>query len=355
MSRARRAVLVSIAAALAATAAPAYATNTSETSGPGYAYLRSDLLGESPTGMKVLVDKRAGQKHASAIASFAKADVRTMAALHLPITFGGYYTKATTASGSITITESRKGCGAVKGGDRAGLTEAEFTTIPAGASEPAGTAPSWYVDHSVIYLCPDLLTVATPKLSPVQRRLPAKSRAVVLAKLKKKAKAEATKLQKTTVAHELGHAVGLGHTSYKVRGKYQVMYPVANSAPTTYASGDLAGLAALAAGSDAVKRAFPPEGTVGHSGPTGSTLTVTGSAKLKYLPGTSVHVELRVAQVGGSAFSTPTETTADGTFAFNTALLSPACYTVTATSPFGPSTVLGGFSFFDGSGRPPAC
>ena len=43
------------------------------------------------------------------------------------------------------------------------------------------------------------------------------------------------------VLHELGHVIGLGHTSWTS----QIMYPVDESSPITYASGDLRGLAEL--------------------------------------------------------------------------------------------------------------
>ena len=43
------------------------------------------------------------------------------------------------------------------------------------------------------------------------------------------------------VLHELGHVIGLGHTSWT----NQIMYPVDESSPITYGSGDLRGLAEL--------------------------------------------------------------------------------------------------------------
>lgn len=61
----------------------------------------------------------------------------------------------------------------------------------------------------------------------------------------------------STVAHEVGHALGLQHYDETFRGEYQLMVPTASNAPDDYRSGDLAGLIDLSEYRDRA-----PRGTV---------------------------------------------------------------------------------------------
>jgi hypothetical protein len=322
----------------------ALAADTSPTSPSGYSYLFADLLGEAPNGMTVTVDRRAGQKHATTIGSFAKADVAVMASVGLPITFGGYAKSALkTSLGSIEITEGLQGCGKAANGDRAGWTSAHVMSIPLTADAPASSAKSLYVTYSTVYICPDLFKLSIRKLTAAEKNLPKKKRAALQAKLTKRAQAVATKLQRTTVAHELGHAVGLGHMSKKVAGKYQVMYPIANNAPTTYASGDLAGLTALASGSTSVKLLYPPTGTYTKPGTSSRDFVISGTVGLPYQPGVFPHVVLQRATVKTSAWKTVSEMDVDATGRFSLPGSYPVgendSYRVVAFSPATPSVV----------------
>ncbi len=319
MNRLAVTVIAGVLAASLLSRADAQATNTSSTTGPGFAFLYGDLVGEAPTGMTVYVAKGTTQRHSSLIASYAKPAIAQMAKLGLPISYAGYYTKAPSGTGVITVTESNAGCGsgAKKNQERSGYTDTRIITTPAPA----------YVDHSFIYICPAVFKVALPKN---YAKLSAKQRKTV----KAKATAATTHNTQATVVHELGHSVGLGHTAYKVGGKYQVMYPEANEASTSYGSGDQAGIRQLAAGSVSVKLGAAPTLTFAPSdvNAPGDTVTVTGTATLAFFPGATVHITISVTPTGGATTIVTADSLADGSFSLTVPKAIPADYAIVATS-----------------------
>lgn len=300
------------AIAESATVLPLTPANTSAKSGPGYSLESAFLLGDAPAGMKVYVNK-ATAHHATLYALVKKA-ANSIRKTGLSVTFVGYYTKASAATGVIDVTESAAGCAAGPDHSLGGITTpALFFTSSRAITTTAG--PGYrYVDHSLVRICPRSLSSG--------------------------------KLGQAVVGHELGHAVGLGHTQYKVDGAYQLMNPVATAGRVNYGSGDIAGFKRLAAGTLQVKATSSPisGGKVMFSSTTpvinnvpqlaSATVTVRGAAKMVWYPGTSVPVAIAVKTSSGVWQTVATtDTNGEGKFSASFAGVLKADYRVTAISP----------------------
>ena len=189
---------------------------TTSPTGRGYTYLQAAMTAETPAGFQVWVNARAA--HHWAIASTAAAAVKELHALGINIRWRGYgYPQA--AEGVVRINEGSKGCGG--DGSTVGMTWTSWESLPSGTN---------YASGADIYLCPRLFRMGS----------------------------WATQ---ATVRHELGHAMGLGHTNYRYDGSYQVMNASVRPGVTRYRAGDRAGLRQLAANTRAIKSQIPP---IGH-------------------------------------------------------------------------------------------
>jgi hypothetical protein len=225
--------------------ATARSVDSSET---GYTMLQSTLVGETPAGFDVWVDPRA--PHHWAIARSAASSVRSLHALGTRIRYRGYGTPAA-GEGLVQIREGTRGCG--NGGGTIGMTWTYWKTIDASKR---------YVYRADVYLCPKLFQMATWATA-------------------------------ATVGHELGHAMGLGHTNYRYLGSYQLMNAVVRKGVASYQKGDRAGLIRLARNSNWVKTEIPPAGKLDASSwQNDGTILFRGWALLKYFRSDPVRITL---------------------------------------------------------------
>jgi len=227
---------------------PPSAAEAPASSGRGYTYLQADMIAETPAGFQVWVNARA--THHRAIASTAEAAVKELHALGINIRWRGYgYPSA--AEGVVRISEGSKGCGG--DGSTVGMTWTSWHSLPSGKE---------YASGADIYLCPRLFGMGS----------------------------WATQ---ATVRHELGHAMGLGHTNYRYDGSYQVMNASVRPGVTRYRPGDRAGLRRLAENTRAIKSQIPPTGHLDASTfQPDDTIQFQGWALLQYDKAGSVTVLL---------------------------------------------------------------
>jgi hypothetical protein len=241
-------VRVSADAAQAPTSAHARAKG----SGPGYVYMTQRLIGETPLGLSVWV--AAGSGHRGEIAKYAAASVRALRGFGLNVHWKGYGTPKAT-DGVVTLRESSAGCSGGTG--VIGMTWPYWNRLPNG---------DLYTDSAEIALCPTLFANFGSWVA------------------------------KATIHHELGHAMGLGHTNYTYGGSYQVMNAVVHKGVTTYRSGDANGLRQLAGNAQRVRDEIAPIGRFDASSQTGKDLDFTGWALLTY--GKKVGVTIKVTDNG---------------------------------------------------------
>lgn len=175
----------------------------------GYTYYDNRLLGYTPAGLNVWVNR--STKHHTAIAKYTKAGVAELRRAGVPIVYRGWGTPTRT-EGVVTVSEGRRGC--AKDG-RVG------TTYPLMGMLSGNRA---YVYNAEIAICPTLFKYARWQWV-------------------------------ATMKHELGHAVGLGHSG-KYHGKAQLMHWRNTPGVTTFRAGDKAGVRALARNTSAVRVAL---------------------------------------------------------------------------------------------------
>jgi hypothetical protein len=214
---------------------------------PGYTLFTPRVIGDRPSGLYVRVDPRARNRGAIArVAARAVADQRRQG---VNIHWHGYGAPRT-ASGWINITESNAGC---RPGTRVvGITWPSFVRLPNG---------DLYVDRANIALCPTLFTRYS------------------------------SAVQNGAIRHEMGHAVGLAHTNYVYRGRYQAMNAVIHPSTRGYQSGDASGLRRLAANAARVRSEVPPNGRLQHSTwRSNGTIALSGWASLHYFRGDAVTI-----------------------------------------------------------------
>lgn len=179
----------------------------------GYVLGVPGLLGETPAGFRVWVNRRA--PHRANIARNAKATVALWHKLGLKATYKGYGAPRL-REGIITVTEGLSGCT----GGHAGITW--HTSMPL----PRRKA---YMQSARVVICPRLYRYPRWQWS-------------------------------ATVRHELGHAVGLGHFDGSYKGSTQVMRSVNHAPVATFKAGDINGLKYLAGNNTRVRNAIPPHG-----------------------------------------------------------------------------------------------
>lgn len=213
----------------------------------GFAFLQPTLVGQTPAGFGVWVNPAA--RHHWAIASAAAAAVSDLRALGDNVRWRGYGLPRST-EGVVRVLEGSKGCGT--DGRTIGVTWAYWKTLDSGKR---------YVYRSDVYLCPRLFSMAT----------------------------WATKV---TVRHELGHAMGLGHTNYRYLGSYQVMNAVVRSSVIHYRAGDRRGIEALIANTRVIKTQIPPIGKLDSSTWDNGRIDFTGWALLQFYRSSAVTITL---------------------------------------------------------------
>ncbi|HEY2042033.1 MAG TPA: hypothetical protein VGH11_05090 [Jatrophihabitans sp.] len=216
--------------------------------GPGYALQSSRLIGESGLGFRVYVDARAA--HHTAIASEVASAVASLRRLGLNVSWSGYGTPKA-AEGVIAVSEGQRGC--------AGAANRVANTYPYWMTLPNGDT---YMYRSEIAICPRLYQGPSWQWG-------------------------------ATVAHEMGHAMGLAHSNAVYAGSYQLMSAVNHSGVTTYKAGDVAGLRRLAANNERVKSEVAPIGRLETSWwNANNTITIQGWSLLNYYKASDVTVSV---------------------------------------------------------------
>ncbi len=213
----------------------------------GFTFLQPTLVGQTPAGFRVWVDRRA--RHRWAIGSAVSAAVHDLRGLGDNVRYRGYGLPRST-EGVVRVREGSKGCGT--DGRTIGVTWAYWKTLDTGKR---------YVYRADVYLCPKLFRMAT----------------------------WATKV---TVRHELGHAMGLGHTNYRYLGSYQVMNAVVRSSVIHYRAGDRRGIRTLIANTRVIKTQIPPIGKLDSSTWLAGRIQFTGWALLQYYRSSAVTITL---------------------------------------------------------------
>jgi hypothetical protein len=218
-------------------------------SGSGYVDLDRHLIGETPKGLNVWVV--AGSAHRTVIAKYAAASVRALRGFGLDVQWKGYGNPKLD-EGVVTLRESRAGC---SGGPHVvGVTWPSWNSLPNG---------DLYTVSARIALCPALFS------------------------------GFGTWGPKATIHHEIGHAMGLGHTNYSYRGSYQVMNATIHKGVTTYQPGDANGLRTFAHNAQRVRDEIAPLGRFDDSSwDPANTITFTGWSLLQYDKTAGVRITL---------------------------------------------------------------
>jgi hypothetical protein len=215
-----------------------HSTSGSTAGEAGYTTLQPTLIGQTPSGFTVWVDRRA--PHHSTIARNAAQAVSDLRHMATKVTWRGYGAPAA-AEGVVRVREGAQGCG--HDGGTVGMTWTYWHTLSSGRR---------YASRADVYLCPRLFRLGAWAVG-------------------------------ATVRHELGHAMGLGHTNYKYDGSYQVMNASVRRGVVHYRAGDRRGLATLARNTAWVKTQIPPDGHLdGSTWHDDGTIHFTGWALLRY-------------------------------------------------------------------------
>jgi hypothetical protein len=217
----------------------------------GYTLIQSAMLGGTPAGFGVWVDRAA--RHHTRVARATAPAVRGLRALGTDIRWRGYG-RPRAAEGVVRIFEGAKGCSG--DGSTVGMTWTYWSTLPSGKR---------YATRADVYLCPRLFAMGGWAL-------------------------------RATVRHELGHAMGLGHTNYRYRGGYQVMNAAVRPGVVGYRAGDRRGLEVLARNTSRVAAQLPPIGQLERSryeaDGDGGRIRFTGWALLRFEQSSAVTVSL---------------------------------------------------------------
>jgi hypothetical protein len=214
----------------------------------GYTLLQPTLIAQTPAGFGVWVDPKA--PHHWAMASSASATVTDLRTLGTHVRWRGYGSPSA-GEGVIRVREGSKGCGS--DGNTVGMTWTYWKTLASGKR---------YADRADVYLCPSLFRMGT----------------------------WATQ---ATVRHELGHALGLGHTNYRFQGSYQIMNAVVRRGVVSYRSGDRRGIETLVRNTNSIKAQIPPIGKLDRSDwQSDGTIDFVGWALLEYYRADPVTVVL---------------------------------------------------------------
>jgi hypothetical protein len=213
----------------------------------GFQLLDPAIAGETPAGFRIWVSKYA--LHHAVIGEYAAATATALRNLGLRIAFLGYATPAP-REGIVRIFEGTKGCGTTS--TTVGMTWTYWNTLRSGKR---------YVTRADTYLCPRLFGRGSWAI-------------------------------RATVGHELGHAMGLGHVTYRYLSSYQLMYPAVQRTVLGYRTGDQLGLRMLAAGTAIIRAEIPPVGVLESSSYSNGRILFSGWAKLTWWPSEPVAVEL---------------------------------------------------------------
>jgi hypothetical protein len=217
-------------------------------SGPGYVYLDSHLIGETPKGLDVYVVSNSA--HRAIIAKYVGGTVRSLRRLGLDVRWKGFGDPKLT-EGVVTVRQGPAGCSG--GPNVIGMTWPYWISLPNG---------DMYTDDARVALCPSLFS-GFGKWGP-----------------------------KATIHHELGHAMGLGHMNDTYDGGYQVMNATIRKGVSTYQSGDVNGLRSFARNAQRVRDEIGPLGRFDGSSLTADKVVFTGWALLQYAKQAGVTIAL---------------------------------------------------------------
>lgn len=177
---------------------------------PGYSFVVPRLVGEAPGGFRVYVSPSGSD--ARSVAARTQAAVALLRSYGLPVTYAGYGNPHN-RKGIIAIGESARGCHG--SGATLANTHWWYRRLPGGG---------YYMYRSEIPICP-----------PQYARAGDAERNAI-------------------IRHEMGHAMGLGHTNYLYASSYQSMNAYAQEGVSSYQTGEATGLQRLAVGTDIVRR-----------------------------------------------------------------------------------------------------